>query len=128
LEWVAHLTRQTLGFYRENSAPGSVQVTELVEGVLELFARKFKHKRIKVQREYGSNERIHAVAGEICQVISNLVANSIDAVREHGTVTIRVSSLVPAGNGNGRRGTGTVFSVFFPESDAGKAFAKRASG
>jgi PAS domain S-box-containing protein len=100
LEQVAHLTRQTLGFYRENSTPGPVQLAELVDEVLELYARKLKYKNIKVQREYGGKDRIFALAGEIRQVIANLVANSIDAVGEGGRMTIRVSLLPGAAKGN----------------------------
>ncbi len=102
LAQVAHITRQTLGFYRENATPSPVQLAELVDGVLELYARKLKDKDIKVQRDYAGGEvSIHAVAGELRQVIANLVANGIDALGEGGRLAIRLSPLLRAAKKDG---------------------------
>jgi len=91
LERVAHLTRQTLGFYRENAAPVDVDITGLVQDVVQLYAPKFMHRDIAVECEHGSKLQIHAVPGEIRQVVSNIIANAIDASPRGGRVRIRTS-------------------------------------
>lgn len=90
---VAHMTRQTLGFYRENSAPAPVQATSLVKAVVEMYTPKLMQRSITLSMESNDNLTIHAVAGEIRQVVSNIMANAIDASRPGGRLRIRTGSV-----------------------------------
>ena len=45
---VSHITRQTLGFYRESTSPTSVHIPTLMESVLTLYSNKLQIKQIKV--------------------------------------------------------------------------------
>ena len=47
---VAHITRQTLGFYRESGTLDLVEISELVESVLKLFDNKLNTKKIRARR------------------------------------------------------------------------------
>ena len=91
LERVAHMSRQTLGFYRDSSSPMTVEVTKVLDEVLGLYGRKLQAKAIAVQKEYSAQLRITAFAGEVRQVFSNLVANSIDAIPGPGSLKLRVT-------------------------------------
>jgi PAS domain S-box-containing protein len=91
LQRVAHLTRQTLGFYRENVSPVQVDLATLVKEVVDLYAPKFRQRGVALEADYGSNLRVHAIAGEIRQVVSNIVANAIDASELGGRIRIRTS-------------------------------------
>jgi PAS domain S-box-containing protein len=88
---VAHITRQTLGFYRDVSSYALVDLREIVDEVLELFSRKLKLKEIHVRKEFVRNVTVLGQSGEIRQVLANLVANAIDALPKQGTLAIRVS-------------------------------------
>jgi PAS domain S-box-containing protein len=88
---VSHLTRQTLGFYRESSAAVSVEVPALIESVLALYSNKFNSKNITVVREFGECPPIQVVRGEMNQVVANLVSNAADAVGNNGIITIRLT-------------------------------------
>jgi signal transduction histidine kinase len=88
---VSHLTRQTLGFYRESTAAVSVDVPALIESVLALYSNKFKSKNITVVREFGECPPIQVVRGELNQVVANLISNAADAVANDGTITIRLA-------------------------------------
>jgi PAS domain S-box-containing protein len=88
---VSHLTRQTLGFYRESSAAVSVEVPALIESVLALYSNKFNSKNITVVREFGECPPIQVVRGEMNQVVANLVSNAADAVGNNGIITIRLA-------------------------------------
>jgi PAS domain S-box-containing protein len=98
LDRVAHITRQTLGFYRESNEPEPIDVPALIESVLRLYSNKLDSKNIRVEREFGECPPMIGVAGEMKQVVSNLVSNAVDAVASDGTVRI---SLKRADDGNG---------------------------
>jgi len=90
---VSHVTRQTLGFYRESSLPDRLEMSTLVESVLKLYANKLKTKNIVVQREFLPCPALQGWAGELQQVVSNLVSNAIDAMSGHGTLRVSISCL-----------------------------------
>jgi PAS domain S-box-containing protein len=89
---VSHLTKQTLGFYRETKSAANVRLGDLVTSLLPVFASRIRNKGIELCPEIEDHSEIYAVAGEIRQVIANLVSNSIDALTAGGKVRIRVSS------------------------------------
>jgi len=91
LERVAQLTRQTLGFYRENSAPEEIDVAALIEDVVGMYRPKLVARGIEVSFRHREKLHIHAIAGEIRQVVSNLVSNAIDASRPGGRFAIRTT-------------------------------------
>jgi signal transduction histidine kinase len=91
LERVAHLTRQTLAFYRETSLPAWFRLSEVAESAIELYQPKLNDKRILLERRYAPDDYVCAVAGEVRQVISNLLANAIDAVSEDGRIWFRTT-------------------------------------
>jgi PAS domain S-box-containing protein len=86
---VTHLTKQTLGFYRDSGAPGLVDLSALIEGVLNIYQSKIKSKQIFVVKKLAAMERITTVAGEVRQVLSNLLANAVDASSDRGVIAIR---------------------------------------
>lgn len=98
LERVAQLTRQTLGFYRENATPGEIDATSLVGDVLKMYAPKLTQRNIKFSYEHNGSVHIRGIAGEIRQVVSNIVANAIDASPEGGRLRVRTSSVRLNGN------------------------------
>ena len=99
LERVSHITRQTLGFYRESNVPGHVEVSALIESVLKLYSNKFKTKNITLIRDFGECPPIQGLAGELKQAMSNLISTAADAVSENGTIRVKLACLKsPDGN------------------------------
>jgi PAS domain S-box-containing protein len=98
LQRVAHITQQTLGFYRESRASQFVDMPALVDSVLSLYSNKLKSKDIRVERRFGDCPRVRAASGELKQVISNLVANAADAVNNHGTIAITLRRVEQGGH------------------------------
>jgi PAS domain S-box-containing protein len=88
---VAHIARQTLGFYRDSSRVEAVQVSRLVDEVVALFAAKIRTSEVEVVKELEADAPIDAFAGELRQVFSNLVANALDAVGRKGKLRIRIN-------------------------------------
>ena len=98
LERVSHITRQTLGFYRDSSEAGPVVLNDVLESVLRLYENKLKSKSIAVEIEPSDCPPVHALQGEIKQLIANLVSNAADAVAPGGKIRI---SMAPVQQGNG---------------------------
>jgi PAS domain S-box-containing protein len=91
LDRVAHITRQTLGFYRDTSSPVRFNVAETIEDLLLLYEKRFESRRIKVLKQYDKEIEITALAGEIRQAFSNLITNAIDAMPNGGTLVVKVA-------------------------------------
>ena len=88
---VAHLTKQTLGFYREQADPLPVRLGELLRQLIFVFSSRARNKRVKVDLELADDPEIRVNAGEIRQLFANLLSNSIDACGLDGSIRIRVS-------------------------------------
>ena len=100
LKRIAHITRQTLGFYRESSAPATFSVSTLLDSVLDLLQGKIKAKRVTIDRRCEEHLQMTGVFGELRQVFSNLLTNSLDAVDINGTVKLRASTAPFTGKGH----------------------------
>ena len=100
---VTHLTKQTLGFYRDSGAAGLVDLSLLIAGVLNIYQSKLKDKQITVVKDLAVTERINTVAGEIRQVLSNLLANAVDASPNKGIIVIRTRPAARTGTATGVR-------------------------
>jgi PAS domain S-box-containing protein len=87
---MAHMTRRTLGFYRDTASPVTADLGQIMDEVLEIYARKIDSKAIKLQKEYHPHAEATVFPGEMRKVFSNLIANAIDAIRGQGTITVRV--------------------------------------
>jgi PAS domain S-box-containing protein len=95
LQRVAAIARKTLGFYREPAAPVQVNVPAMLEEVIAIFNGKFAAQQIDIVRAYEPSE-ITAVRGEVRQVIVNLIANAIDAMKNGGRLTLSCRA-IPGG-------------------------------
>jgi len=91
LDRVSHMTKQTLGFYRDTTTPSSVKIGELLNPLIAVFGSRSRNKGVEICLEILEDSQIYAVPGEIRQLIANLLSNSIDAVPAGGKIRIRVS-------------------------------------
>ena len=91
LQRVAHIARQTLGFYRETTQPTKFSVAATLDEVVRLHNRKLNAKRISVERKFRDPGEIVGSRGELQQVLSNLVSNAIDATEGSGRLLLHLS-------------------------------------
>jgi len=89
---VAHIVQQTLAFYRDNSRPASRAVSAVVADVLAIYERKCRYKNLRIVRRLEAGLTICTMQGELKQVLSNLIANAIDASKDGGRILIRARS------------------------------------
>jgi PAS domain S-box-containing protein len=93
LDRIAQITKNTLGFYRDSTSPTSVNISEVLQEVLALYARKLQFKRISLEYVPSDGIEIFGFPGELRQVFANLIANAIEALPENGTLKIRASNI-----------------------------------
>jgi PAS domain S-box-containing protein len=93
LERVAHITRQTLGFYRDSSVAENIKMAALIDSVIGLYSHKLHAKNIRIERQFEECPPLRGLPGELKQAVSNLVSNAADAVGHEGTITIHLQCL-----------------------------------
>ena len=96
---VSHIAKQTLGYYREHAAASLASVSEIAEHALTIYEPRCTVAGIAVRRSIGPSTKIVLRRGEMMQVISNLIANSIYAMRDGGTLSLSVSDASSAEEG-----------------------------
>ncbi len=93
LQRVTEIAKRTLGFYRDDTQPVDVSLSAIAREVVDLFRRSMSASQIRLDTDLQSGARVRARPGEIRQIISNLLANAIDAVagenRPRITVAVR---------------------------------------
>src|SRR5271170_1918102 len=96
---VSHIAKQTLGYYREHAAASLASVSEIAEHALTIYEPRCTAAGIAVRRSIGSSTNIVLRRGEMMQVVSNLIANSIYAMPKGGTLSLSVSDASSPGDG-----------------------------
>jgi PAS domain S-box-containing protein len=100
LERIAHIARQTLGYYRDTGLPTDVHLRELIENVLTVYKAKLVANEITIEARFNDIQKISVSRGELLQVFSNIITNAIDAMPRGGTLNIATSKIAgPTGEG-----------------------------
>jgi PAS domain S-box-containing protein len=86
----AHITRKTLGFYRDTSQAVSVSLPSLLAEVLAVYSSRILSKQIRTEVSCAPGLEVIALKGELVQIISNLISNAIDALDTGGLLRINV--------------------------------------
>jgi signal transduction histidine kinase len=86
---IADITQQTLRFYRQSTRPARTSVGELIDSVLTLYRGRLSALEIKVERRCDPGIDLFCFAGELRQVLANLVSNAIDAAAPGTRILLR---------------------------------------
>lgn len=87
---ISHITRQTLGFYRESTQPVTYRPAEVLQEVLAFYLPEAASRHVKLEAQTCTQQQVYGVPGELRQVLSNLIANSIDAMQAAGVIRLVV--------------------------------------
>ncbi len=89
LSRVCQIATQTLRFHRQAVRATNVTAEELVSAVLNLYQGRLANSSIHVEATYETSSTILCFENDIRQVLNNLIANSIDAMRQGGRLVVR---------------------------------------
>ena len=105
LKRAVHMTRQSQAIHRSYDRPQWIDLPLMAESLLQIFASRLQSKNICLAKRFRAGVRIHAFPGEIRQVLSNLLMNSMDAMSAGGRIVVRLAaSSLPASPLSGPRG------------------------
>ena len=91
LDRISEITTHTLKFYRQHGGPEATSIPELFESALVLFRPRIEAAAIEVERLWPDTlPPVVCRAGEMRQVLANLVGNAVDAMKEGGRLRIHV--------------------------------------
>ncbi len=93
IERVSMIARQTLGYFRETTSEVTLGVQDLLTQVLDVYQTKLVSRRIQVERDFQPVRPLTLKRGEITQVFSNLVSNSVDAMSDGGVLQVGISEV-----------------------------------
>lgn len=77
---VSQITVETLRFSRQNTSATPVNLSDLVESVVNLHESRLKTGQIAVIRRYKEHRPLRCFPNELRQVISNLIGNAIESM------------------------------------------------
>ena len=84
LQRVAHITSQSLRFFKQSTKPSAVIASGLLDAVLDIYSGRLENANVRVERRDRLIGSVVCMESEIRQVLSNLVRNSLDAMTGSG--------------------------------------------
>jgi PAS domain S-box-containing protein len=133
LSRVSQIATQTLRFHRQAVAPTFVTARDLVEAVTRLYTGRLANSLIRVEARYRTETQILCFENDIRQVLNNLIANAIDAMRHGGRLLVRAHrgqlghgerahpgvriTIADTGHGMSQTVLARVFEAFFTTKD-----------
>ncbi|QHS52343.1 PAS domain-containing protein [Edaphobacter sp. 12200R-103] len=105
LSRVCQIATQTLRFHRQAVSATHVTAQELAEAVLNLYHGRLLNSRITVETDFRTSRPVLCFENDIRQVLNNLIANAIDAMRQGGRLLVRAHDATEySSNGIERKG------------------------
>jgi PAS domain S-box-containing protein len=90
LDRVSHIAKQTLGYYRENASASSASLAEIALHAIAIYEPRCAAAGIAIRKSLESSRNVVLRRGEMMQVISNLIVNSIYAMLTGGVLSMSV--------------------------------------
>jgi signal transduction histidine kinase len=88
---VSHIAKQTLGYYRENASASCASLSDIAEQAIAIYEPRCTAACITVNKSLESSRNVMMRRGEMMQVISNLIMNSIYGMPGGGTLSVSVT-------------------------------------
>ena len=84
------IAQSNLSLFRKSSGPTELSLGELVGNVLDLQTAQLVGRGISLQRRLRATLPVKAYAGELRQILINLIQNAVAASNEQGRILVRV--------------------------------------
>ncbi|AXC10983.1 Chemotaxis protein methyltransferase CheR [Acidisarcina polymorpha] len=86
---ITHITTQTLRFYRQSTRAARIKVRGILDSVAVLYERRLRHADVTLTVHSRTLRPVMIYAGELRQIVANLVGNALDAVGSNGRIEMR---------------------------------------
>ncbi|WP_348269175.1 HAMP domain-containing sensor histidine kinase [Edaphobacter paludis] len=107
LATVRQIATRTLTFYRKSSEMKPIDLILVAEAALRVHQHKISTNSLQVRKVFPEKAAINGHAGEMLQVLSNLVGNALDALPIGGSLALSIRKagqeihIMVADNGHG---------------------------
>lgn len=104
---LADLVGRTLGFARSIESPRPIKLAGVAEAALRIHRRTIDEKHVRLVKKLPEDPIAEVHAGEMLQVVSNVISNALDAMPSGGILHLRLRKrpgkvqFVIADNGHG---------------------------
>jgi signal transduction histidine kinase len=88
---ISQIAGEVLNQQRARTIPEDTNIVQLLRGVIDFYQSRFASRRITVATRYCSVGDARVNAGQVRQMLSNLLLNAADATPAGGTLHARVS-------------------------------------
>jgi len=72
---VSNITMQTLRFHRQSTKPQETRLSEILNGVLQLFKGRVLNAGVLVETQFEDETPLYAFAADLRQVFANFIGN-----------------------------------------------------
>jgi signal transduction histidine kinase len=97
---VAHIAKQTLGYYLEHAAASSAAIGDTVLHAITIYEPRCTATGIEIKKAINSSRKIVLRRGEMMQVVSYLIMNSIYPMQAGGVLSISVEDAAESPDGS----------------------------
>ncbi|MBS1804948.1 MAG: response regulator [Acidobacteria bacterium] len=99
LSRISQITVQTLRFHRSSTHARSTDLHELLDTVFAVLSSRFTKHNVVVEKHLGDIPRLVIHDGEVRHLITNIIANSLDAMPRGGRLIIRTRHAIDPESG-----------------------------
>ena len=85
---ISHITRQSLGFYRDNSSLTMFSAASVVNQAVTFYLARASVRGVSLKTDLRSDVDLLGSAAEFRQIMSNLLSNSLDACEAGATIRV----------------------------------------
>lgn len=100
---VSRIVKQSLSYHRIGAVPADLDLGAIVNESLLIFKERLQRARVELKAEVQSGTVLQGFAGELRQVIDNLLLNAVEAMPNGGRVRISVHESLDWVDGRGSR-------------------------
>ncbi len=118
---IAHITRQSLGFFRDGTALKLFSAADQLNQTVAFYSARATVKGVTLETTLRSDVEVFGSPGEFRQILSNLLSNALDACAAGGSIHIALRKETERKSGR----VGAAITV--SDSGGGIESAKRAS-
>ena len=91
LRRVAHITVNTLQYFRPAALSTVTSLQDLTESVLAMFKGRTRLSGVSVETRFHDHPPLNCIASEMRQILVNLLGNALDATPAGGKIFIRIN-------------------------------------
>ena len=86
---IIRIARQILSFYKPSNVRLPIDLVAVIESALRVHERRIAAKKVRLVKGLSDAASIEVYPGEMLQVFSKLLGNSLDALPDKGTLHLR---------------------------------------